>query len=138
MELCRGRLPGGAVWEQPAADGRVRAGGGGLRAAAGGHHRGLGGQESPPQRYEGSSRGQGQPPPGSRFPPPPRGNHRGSKQDPVVSEHVCVANPPHALPQWPRPRWSSRTVASSCAGSSSWLFSTSNLSWWSSTMAGFW
>lgn len=77
MELCRGRLPGGAVWEQPAADGRVRAGGGGLRAAAGGHHRGLGGQESPPQRYEGSSRGQGQPPPGSRFPPPPEGTTAG-------------------------------------------------------------
>lgn len=41
-------------------------------------------------------------------------------------------------PQWPRPRWLSRTVASSCAGSSSWWFSSSNLSWWSFTMAGFW
>lgn len=50
MELCRGRFPGGVVWKQPAAHGRVRAGGGGLRAAAGGHHWGLGGQESQTQR----------------------------------------------------------------------------------------
>uniref|UniRef100_A0A674P0F8 Solute carrier family 40 member n=1 Tax=Takifugu rubripes TaxID=31033 RepID=A0A674P0F8_TAKRU len=51
VELCRGRFPGGAVREQPAAHGRVRAGGGRLRAAAGGHHRGLGGPE--PQAQSG-------------------------------------------------------------------------------------
>lgn len=34
-----------------------------------------------------------------------------------------------SLPQWPRPRWLSRTVASSCAGSSSCLCSSSGLSW---------
>lgn len=42
------------------------------------------------------------------------------------------------FPQWPRLRWLSRTVASSCAGSSSCLCSSSNLSWWSFTMDGFW
>ena len=42
------------------------------------------------------------------------------------------------FPQWPRLRWLSRTVASSCAGSSSWLFSSSKLSWWNFTMDGFW
>lgn len=45
MELRRGCVPGGAVREQPAAHGRLRAGGGRIRAAAGGHHWGLGGQE---------------------------------------------------------------------------------------------
>lgn len=45
VELRRGGVPGGALWQQPAAVGGVRAGGGRLRAAAGGHHRGLGGQE---------------------------------------------------------------------------------------------
>lgn len=50
MELCCGCLPGGAVWKQSAADGRVWPGGGWLRAAPGGHHWELGGPESEAQR----------------------------------------------------------------------------------------
>lgn len=50
MELRRGRVPGGAVRQQLAAHGRVRAGGGRLRAAARCHHWRLGGQESQTQR----------------------------------------------------------------------------------------
>lgn len=50
MELRRGRLPGGAVWEQPAPHRRVRAGGGRVRAPVGGQHRQLGGQEPQAQR----------------------------------------------------------------------------------------
>ncbi|CAG5865903.1 unnamed protein product [Menidia menidia] len=44
----------------------------------------------------------------------------------------------HFKPNLPRLRYLSRTVVSSYAGSSSWLFSSSKNSLWSFTMGGFW